>query len=149
MMNLQHLKYTIEVYKAGSISGAAQNLYMAQPNLSKAIKELEKELGFEIFERSPEGMRPTDMGIRFIYHAKNILAEVDDVKRMTESEDGRVFNYKISIPRGTYLAMAYSAFFNEIEGDCGINAVVKRDQCAADHRQCDKQRIRLRRSPSA
>ncbi|HAF26197.1 MAG TPA: LysR family transcriptional regulator [Lachnospiraceae bacterium] len=123
-MNLQHLKYTVEVYKAGSISGAAQNLYMAQPNLSKAIKDLEKELGFEIFERSSEGMSPTDMGIRFIYHARNILAEMDDVKRMTESGDGRVFNYKISVPRATYLAKAYSAFLNEIERDRGINAVV-------------------------
>ena len=48
-MNTLYFRYALEVERAGSISQAAQNLYMAQPNLSKAIKDLETELGYTIF----------------------------------------------------------------------------------------------------
>ena len=51
-MNTQHLKYAVEVERTGSITQAADNLYMAQPNLSKAIKELEDTLGISIFRRT-------------------------------------------------------------------------------------------------
>ena len=50
-MNLLHLKYAVEVEKTHSISKAAENLYMNQPNLSRAIKELEETTGFSIFKR--------------------------------------------------------------------------------------------------
>lgn len=59
-MNTLLFRYAIEIEKAGSITQAAQNLYMAQPNLSKAIKELEHEIGYPIFERSPSGIRVTE-----------------------------------------------------------------------------------------
>ena len=42
-MNYIHLKYAVEIEKAGSVSKAAENLYMGQPNLSRAIKELEEK----------------------------------------------------------------------------------------------------------
>ena len=48
-MNLLHLKYAVEIEKTGSITKAANNLFMGQPNLSKAIKELENEIGITIF----------------------------------------------------------------------------------------------------
>ena len=49
-MNLLHLKYAVEIEKTGSITKAANNLFMGQPNLSKAIKELETEIGITIFK---------------------------------------------------------------------------------------------------
>lgn len=49
-MNITHLRYAIEVEKTGSISQAADNLYMGQPNLSKAIKELEESVGITILK---------------------------------------------------------------------------------------------------
>ena len=51
-MNLLHLKYAIEVAKTSSITKAAENLFMGQPNLSRAIRELEENLGFDIFRRT-------------------------------------------------------------------------------------------------
>ena len=51
IMNIQHLKYAVEIAKYGSISKASEALYVAQPNLSRAIKDLEKELGIVIFDR--------------------------------------------------------------------------------------------------
>ena len=50
-MNLTHLRYMVEVERLGSITKAASALYMGQPNLSKAIKEMEREVGIPIFKR--------------------------------------------------------------------------------------------------
>ena len=59
-MNLLHLKYAVEIEKTGSITKAANNLFMGQPNLSKAIKELENEIGITIFRRTTKGVAPTE-----------------------------------------------------------------------------------------
>ena len=59
-MNLIYMKYALEVAECGSINKAAEKLYIGQPNLSRAIKELEASLGVSIFERSPQGMKLTD-----------------------------------------------------------------------------------------
>ena len=55
-MNVIYLKYAVAVAKAGSLNKAAEELFVAQPNLSRAIKELEKELGTVIFERTSKGI---------------------------------------------------------------------------------------------
>ena len=55
-MNLSYLKYAVEVEKTGSITKAAQNYYMNQPHLSKIIRELERDLGCPIFDRTSRGM---------------------------------------------------------------------------------------------
>ena len=57
-MNMTSLKYMIEVEKCGSITNAAKKLMIGQPNLSKAIKDLELEVGFSIFVRSHKGAIP-------------------------------------------------------------------------------------------
>ena len=61
-MNLLHMKYAVEVAETGSINKAAEKLYVGQPNLSRAIKELENSLGISIFERSAKGMILTPDG---------------------------------------------------------------------------------------
>lgn len=55
-MNLVHLKYAVEVAETGSINKASEKLYVSQPNLSRAIKDLEASLGVTIFDRSAKGM---------------------------------------------------------------------------------------------
>ena len=69
-MNLSYLKYAVEVEKTGSITKAAQNFYMNQPHLSKIIRELERELGEDIFDRTSRGMIPTKKGEEFLRYAK-------------------------------------------------------------------------------
>ena len=61
-MNIVYLKYAITVAKAGSLTKAAEELYVAQPNLSRAIKEFEKELGITIFDRNSKGIKLTADG---------------------------------------------------------------------------------------
>lgn len=69
-MNLSYLKYAVEVEKTGSITKAAQNFYMNQPHLSKIIRELERDLGCDIFDRTSRGMVPTKKGEEFLQLCK-------------------------------------------------------------------------------
>ena len=72
-MNTLHFKYAVEVEQTRSITQAAENLYMAQPNLSKAIRELEENLGFTVFERTSRGVVPTRRGVEFLKLARGVL----------------------------------------------------------------------------
>lgn len=100
-MNTTYLNFALEIERVGSITQAAQNLYMAQPNLSKAIKELEKELGFTIFKRTPKGVKPTEEGTEFLYHARHIVEQLNAVDRISQRVGDKKLRYKISIPRGS------------------------------------------------
>ena len=72
-MNILHLKYAVEIAKTKSISRAAENLYMGQPNLSRAIKELEDNLNITIFNRNSKGITITPEGEEFLQYARRII----------------------------------------------------------------------------
>lgn len=114
----------MEVERVGSITQAAQNLYMAQPNLSKAIKELEKELGFAIFKRSATGVKLTEEGAEFLYYAKNITNQLNAVGRISQRYGNEKLKYKISIPRGSYLVNGFTSFVSELKLEKGMEITV-------------------------
>ena len=72
-MTIQQLQYALAVYKAGSISGAAATLYIAQPNLSGMIRSLEEELGYPLFVRTSRGVKPTDRGLEALRQAAQMI----------------------------------------------------------------------------
>lgn len=65
-MTLQQLKYFIEVANCGSINKAAERLFIAQPSLSNALRELETEIGLELLTRTPRGISLTTDGAEFL-----------------------------------------------------------------------------------
>ncbi len=109
-MNLLHLKYAVEVAKTSSITKAADNLYMGQPNLSRAIRELEESLGIQIFKRTSKGIYPTDKGEEFLVYAKKILDQVDAVESLYRGEKSDGHKFAISVPRAGYIASAFAEF---------------------------------------
>jgi len=109
-MNIVVLKYAIEVEKAGSISRAAGNLFIAQPNLSKAIKDLEEEVGYTIFARTSVGIKVTEKGELFLYHAKKMLEQMNEIEKIADRNMQLDRNFKISIPRGSYIANGFTEF---------------------------------------
>ena len=80
-MNIVHLKYAVEIARTKSISKAAENLYMAQPNLSRAVKELEEILGITIFKRTSKGITVTPEGVEFLRYAKRTVTHNPTVLR--------------------------------------------------------------------
>ncbi len=124
-MNTLHFKYAVEVERTGSITQAADNLYMAQPNLSKAIKELEETLGIDIFKRTSRGMVPTEKGAAFLIYAKNILAQINEMESLYVSDNGQKQRFNIVIPRGSYIATAFTRFVAELDPGLEIDVDVK------------------------
>lgn len=114
-MNILHLKYAAEIAKTGSLNKAAENLYMGQPNLSRAIRELEASLGITIFERSSRGMVATPEGEEFLQYAEQILAQIDAVETMYKSGGQRCQRFSISVPRASYIAEAFAEFSKSID----------------------------------
>ncbi len=74
-MTLQQLKYMIEIVSCGSINEAAKRLFITQPSLSSAIKELEAELGIELFIRTPKGITLTVDGTEFLGYARQVVEQ--------------------------------------------------------------------------
>ena len=109
-MNILHMKYAAEVAKCGSINKAAEVLLMNQPNLSRAIKELEASLGVEIFTRTPKGMVLTPEGEIFLRYADKILKQVDEVEGIFKKDMRNKKRFSISVPRASYISDAFSAF---------------------------------------
>lgn len=108
-MNTLHLKYAVEVERTGSITQAAENLYMGQPNLSKAIMELEDTLGFQIFERTSKGVIPTQKGTRFLIYAKNVLSQIEKMEALSD-ENSACQSLSLAISRSGYVAAAAAKF---------------------------------------
>ncbi len=113
-MNLLYLQYAVEIAKTGSINKAAENLYMGQPNLSRAIKELEASLGITVFARSSRGMVPTPQGEEFLHYAKKILSEVDIIENLYKNGEPKVERFSISVPRASYIAYAFAEFSKKV-----------------------------------
>ena len=93
-MNLLHMKYAVEIAEAGSINKAAEALFVTQPNLSKAISNLEAELNVEIFLRTNTGMVPTPQGAKLIRRASGILSELDAL--LTETTGQQVSRFTMN-----------------------------------------------------
>lgn len=114
-MNITHLKYVSEIARTKSISQAAENLFMSQPNLSRAIKELELSLNIEIFERSSKGMILTPKGEAFLKISERILSEVDEIENLCLKTKHQHLHFSISVPRSSYIAYAFTEFARKLE----------------------------------
>lgn len=116
-MNLLHMKYAVEVAKAGSLKKASENLYVALPNISRSIKELEADLGITIFGRSAKGVTLTPEGEEFISYAKGILKQIEHVESLYKDGSPKKQKFSISVPRACYISEAFSDFSNTLTKD--------------------------------
>ena len=105
-MNLKELNYIVTIADEGSISRAAEKLYMAQSSLSQFLQLYEAELGAPLFMRTSRGVRPTASGSVFLNHARQILLQYhraqSELWDIEELSGGRI-ELGISTFRGTYL----------------------------------------------
>jgi DNA-binding transcriptional LysR family regulator len=93
-MDIRHLEQIVAICRAGSFSGAAKELGIAQPTLSKSIGRLEAKLGIQLFERSNANARPTVYGQFVADHAMSLLQNVitlgHELEQMAKGEAGRL-----------------------------------------------------------
>lgn len=113
-MNIESLKYALEVSKAKSINKASQTLFISQPDLSRSIKSLENELGFKIFTRTTKGIELTVDGEAFLNHAKNIIDEADEITRIRNlNVDEQTLSF--CVPKAPYISRAFRNFIGELD----------------------------------
>ncbi|MNW31631.1 HTH-type transcriptional regulator GltC [compost metagenome] len=108
-MTLQQLKYVIEIATRGSMNEAAKRLFVSQPSLSNAIRELEQELRITIFERTNKGISLSKEGVEFLSYARQVVEQA-------ELLEGRYLNAKPS-PQHFAVSTQHYAF--------AVNAFVK------------------------
>ncbi|WP_018656110.1 LysR family transcriptional regulator [Actinomadura flavalba] len=87
-MNLRQLRFVVATADHGTMTAAAQALFVAQPALSRAVRELERELGLELFTRSGRGVALTPTGERVAAHARAALAAVDAIESLAAAKAG-------------------------------------------------------------
>lgn len=95
----RQLQYFVAVAEQSSVTRAAQNLSISQSSVTEAIKELEGDLGVELFERHPRGLSITHNGHQFLRHATKILATVSDARHVfaeTKSNTGGTLNIGVT-----------------------------------------------------
>jgi len=119
-MNILHLKYAVEIANTKSISKAAENLYMGQPNLSRAMKELEESLGISIFKRTSKGITITPEGEEFLQYARRIVRQVDEVESRYKNGKIDKKTFSVSGPRASYVANAFAEFSSHLPTDTPI-----------------------------
>lgn len=125
-MTIQQLQYLLEVYRTGSISRAAKNLYVAQSSVSSSISGLESELGFEIFSRSRQGVHPTTQGLRILEQASRIC---ESYRIMTQ--EGQVQSRQVRIGSPAYAPITDAFIRLLTQNDCGEDVVFSHLTCSA------------------
>ncbi len=110
-MTLQQLRYVIEIVNCGSMNAAAEKLFVTQPSLSNAVKELEKELGIEIFLRSSRGISLSAEGAEFLGYARQVVeqAELREQRYTDKKPSRRLFSVSTQ-----HYAFSVNAFVNLI-----------------------------------
>ncbi|MCI7766785.1 MAG: LysR family transcriptional regulator [Oscillospiraceae bacterium] len=103
------MKNITEVERAGSVTKAAANLFMGQPNLSKSIKEVENEIGITVFRRSAKGVYPTPEGARFLARARAVLEEMDKLEALYK-QGNTARSLSVCVPEGDNAALAAAEF---------------------------------------
>lgn len=115
-MDFQQLKYVIEVANCGSINKAAEKLFVSQPNISKAILHLEKELNITIFNRNTKGVTLTKDGSGFILYARSLIDQFNHIETMykkpIENNKKRLSIYTQKIK---FIYDAFYDFYNKAE----------------------------------
>jgi len=108
-LNIQQLKCAIEVWKCGSISKAADRLYMNQPNLSRMLKALEDEFHIILFSRTASGVEVTQEGELFLKEAEKLVESTEAFERSFKSLPSNQLSFQIAVPRVSYMASAFSS----------------------------------------
>ena len=91
-MQIQQLTYFVAIAEQGSINKAAEKLFVTQPNLSKAISNLENELKVRIFNRTNKGVALTDEGKKLYQYARTIINQMELIQGLSEKEHAPVLS---------------------------------------------------------
>ena len=129
-MTLQQLHYVIVISETGSLSKAAEVLYISQPSLSNAVQELERELGVTLFHRSGHGMSLTNDGMEFVTYARQVYYQYEDLLEKYSRSGTRKKKFGISTQHYSFAIKSFVEMvkqFNTEEYDFAIRETKTRE----------------------
>ena len=106
-MTLQQLNYIITISETGSFNKAADKLYVSQPSLTSAVKELEKEIGILIFNRSGKGVTLTAEGLNFLPYARQVYSQYQNLLDVYSKQGKRKRQFAVSTQHYSFAVKAF------------------------------------------
>ena len=107
IMTLKQLQYVVTVAEEGNITSAAKRLYIAQPSLTAAIHELEKEFGVTIFIRSNKGIKLTSEGEEFLGYARQVLDQTELIEERYAGKESGKLKFYVSAQHYSFAVEAF------------------------------------------
>ncbi|MGT2681802.1 LysR family transcriptional regulator [Streptococcus porci] len=112
-MRIQQLHYIIKIVETGSMNEAAKQLYITQPSLSNAVRDLEREMGIDIFIRNPKGITLTKDGVEFLSYARQV---VEQTSLLEERYKNPTANRELFSVSSQHYAFVVNAFVSLLKG---------------------------------
>ena len=106
-MTLTQLRYVIAIANAGSMNEAARNLFISQPSLSSTVKDLEEEIGVELFRRSNRGIFVTPEGEEFLGYARQVVEQYELMESKYISKKPSKKKFSVSTQHYTFAVDAF------------------------------------------
>ena len=114
-MTLTQLSYIIEIANASSMNVAAKNLYISQPSLSESVKDLEEEIGINIFVRSNKGVQLTPEGTEFLGYARQVMEQFELIESRYINQAVSKKKFSVSTQHYTFAVNAFVEVMKQYE----------------------------------
>ncbi len=114
-MNINQLKYVLEIANSSSIREASTRLFVSQPALSARIRELEEEIGILIFERTNKGINLTEEGRDFVEYAKKAVGQFEVLEERYLSKDSDKEIFSVSTQHYNFAIKAFTAVIDKLQ----------------------------------
>ncbi len=112
-MTLQQLKYMITIAETGALSSAAKELFISQPSLTKSVKELEREMGITIFDRTNKGIAVSKEGEVFLGYARQVLEQASLLEEKYKAPSGGKQEFGVSTQHYSFAVNAFVDLIKE------------------------------------
>ncbi|MCD7950152.1 MAG: LysR family transcriptional regulator [Erysipelotrichaceae bacterium] len=127
-MNLRHLQIFIKVYETKSMSQAAKELYIAQPSISLAIKEIEEHYNTKLFDRISKHLYPTESAHTYYQYAKHVIDLYDEMEESMMNNESMELKIGSSITIGNYILPDILKLFKSQYPDAQFHIIINNSQ---------------------
>lgn len=114
-MRIQQLHYIIKIVETGSMNEAAKQLFITQPSLSNAVRDLEREMGIEIFIRNPKGITLTKDGVEFLSYARQVVEQAALLEERYKSQGHTRELFSVSAQHYAFVVNAFVSLLKETD----------------------------------
>ncbi|MFS1664253.1 LysR family transcriptional regulator [Streptococcus sp. zg-JUN1979] len=114
-MRIQQLHYIIKIVETGSMNEAAKQLFITQPSLSNAVRDLEREMGIDIFNRNPKGITLTKDGVEFLSYARQVVEQTALLEERYKSKTTHRELFSVSSQHYAFVVNAFVSLLGQAD----------------------------------